>query len=209
MKSRFIRWPALLLAGSGLIIAFTSRVAAQETPTATAVNGAANANANPAPAVKLSYGVPEVLKLVKAKISDGTVVSFIQNSGTVYSLSAAEIVYLHGQGVSDRVLSAMLDAHRNVTASTAATQATAAPAQAPATYAEAPPAYTPAVSTYVIPYSPPAYYDYSWPYYDYWWYPYPAFSFSFGLGGFRGGGFHDGGFRGGGFHGGGAHGGRR
>ena len=79
------------------------------------------------------------------------------------------------------------------------------------TYQPAPPTYVPASTVYVTPYPSAtyAYYDYA-PYYygGYWGYPSPSWSFSLGIGGFRGG-FRGGGFHGGGFHGGGFRGGHR
>ncbi|MGA8181073.1 MAG: hypothetical protein WB792_13510 [Desulfobacterales bacterium] len=50
----------------------------------------------------LSYGMPQVLQLAHAKISDSTIIAYIQNSGTVYNLDASQIVYLKQQGVSRR-----------------------------------------------------------------------------------------------------------
>src|ERR1035441_4211238 len=67
------------------------------------------------PAPQLSYGVPQVLQLVQAKVSDGIIVSYVQNSGTIYSLNAGEIVYLKQQGVSDPVLSVMLNQRSRLT----------------------------------------------------------------------------------------------
>jgi hypothetical protein len=194
MKSRFTLQSAAILAGMGLLVSGTTKAGAQDTaPATTAPNAATSGSASATPPVKLSYGVPEVLKLARAQVSDDTIVAFVQNSGTVYSLSAGEIVYLHGQGVPDRVISAMLDNRRNVTTPAAAAPAAPAQATAPAqtTYAAAAPtynvapSYTPSSSTYVIPYSPPTYYyDYPynyWPYYyGGWGYPYSGVSFSFG-----------------------------
>ena len=69
------------------------------------------------PAPQLSYGVPQVLQLEQAKVSDGNIVSYIQNSGTIYALKADEIVYLKQQGVSDAVLNAMLNQRSRLTGS--------------------------------------------------------------------------------------------
>src|SRR5438128_4692372 len=59
--------------------------------------------------VKLPYGVDDVLKLSRAKVNEDIIQSYIQNSGTIYNLGPNDIVYLRDQGVSDRVLNAMLD----------------------------------------------------------------------------------------------------
>lgn len=173
------------------------------------------------PAPQLSYGVPQVLQLVQAKVSDSIIVSYIQNSGTIYSLTAGEIIYLKQQGVSDAALNAMLNQRSHLTGSTepATTTASAptpsAPAASDQTYTTAAPA-APAVTyvqqaaqpstVYVIPNSPTYYYSspYYYPYYG-GYYGWPALSFSFGWGGYYGGGYHGGYY--GGWHGGGGYGG--
>lgn len=148
--------------------------------------------------VQLSPGVPEILKLGRAHVSDEVIIAFIRNSGTTYHLSVSEILYLREQGVSNPVLSAMLNAQPSV----AATAAQAVPQPGP-TYVETAPVYTQPSPVYDYPAPYYGYYDY-WPYY-YW--GYPALSFGFGFGGRYYGGYHGGGYHGGGFHGGGFHGG--
>jgi hypothetical protein len=200
-------------------------VVAQDSTTATAQPAAASQ-----PAPQLSYGVPQVLQLEQAKISDGVIVSYIQNSGIIYSLKADEIVYLKQQGVSDNVLNAMLNQRSRLTGSSEpATTTASSPAASTQTYtpsAPAAPAVTyvqtaPPSTVYVIPDTQTYLYDtyyysgypyYSYPYYGGYYYGWPAVSLSFGWGGYYGGGYHGGGgFRGGsgGFHdgGGGLHGG--
>jgi hypothetical protein len=87
----------------------------------------------PGDSVALSYGVPQVLQLSQANVGDDVIVRYIQNSGTIYALNAPEIIYLKQEGVSDVVLSAMLDQRKRLTGSTepatttAATQIAAAP----------------------------------------------------------------------------------
>src|SRR5438105_156223 len=79
--------------------------------------GAANAEntaATPATATlqsapPLSSGAQEALKLSQSKVGDDAIVSFVHNSGRNYGLTAAEIIYLHEQGVSDRVITAMIN----------------------------------------------------------------------------------------------------
>jgi hypothetical protein len=159
--------------------------------------------ADPAPTadVKLPYGVADVVKLSRAQVNEGVILSYVQNSGTVYNLEAKDVVYLREQGVSDAVVTAMLNQRREMS------QYASQPAPAPQpqqpvnqpTYAptvpqvaQEPEAYAPASSAYVIPYPTsyyPAYYSsYSyWPYYSSY-YPYygycgPSLSFRFGYGG--------------------------
>src|SRR5271154_7584669 len=96
----------------------------------------------PAPtAPSLPYGVPQVLQLVQAKVSDDTIIAYIHNSGNSYGLNADQIIYLRQQGVSDNVLNVMLTQPKPASASAPAP--TAPPpdnsyqAQAPASYAPA------------------------------------------------------------------------
>lgn len=86
---------------------------------------------SPAPA-KLPYGVDDVLKLSRAQISDDVTLNYIQNSGTIYSLSAKDIVYLRNEGVSDKVINTMLDQRKNVPADAANQSALQAQASAAA-----------------------------------------------------------------------------
>jgi hypothetical protein len=159
-----------------------------------------------APEVKLPYGIEDIVKLSRAQVSDDVIIKYIQNSGTIYTLTPKEIVYLRDQGVSDRVVHAMLDQRRNVTEATAQVTSEPAPQVAPvyapppaASYeasapaqAQSTPMSVPASSVYVIPYpttyQPYVYYGYSRPYY----YPYygyyggylgPYAGFRFGYGG--------------------------
>lgn len=181
-------------------------------------HAAAQEAAKPAPAPTLSYGSNEVLKLVRAKVGDDTVVAYIDHASATYALSASDLIYLRSEGVSDKVLSAMLTRSKGAEAIALAPVAPIAPpalVAAPASYvgANPPPAQTvvqpaqvvvqPAVTTYVqappqVVVAPPVVYDYG--YYPYYGYRYPAVSLSFGFGGgYRGG--YRGGFHGGGFHG--------
>jgi hypothetical protein len=184
----------------------------------TAASGATQTMVASQPAPQLSYGVPQVLQLSQAKVGDDTIVAYIKNSGTIYSLDAPQIIYLRQQGVSDRVVTAMLDQRQNVTGTTAPASSTAstapqqdytpqtstAVAQPTVTYVQT----VPSSSVYVIPdtqtydYNAWYYQPYYYPYYAW---PYPAVTFSFGFGGgYRGGYYRGGGWHGGGgFHGGG------
>jgi uncharacterized membrane protein YgcG len=165
----------------------------------------------------LSAGVPEVLQLEQAKVSDGIIVNYIQNSGTIYALDANQIVYLKQQGVSDAALNAMINQRSRLTGSTepaspAATTSTAAQTSATTTASTTSYVSTPSSTVYVVPDTQTVQYDNwyysSYPYYSYYPYPvvYPAVSLSFGFGGYyRGGYYYHGGYYhgGGGWHGGG------
>lgn len=206
MKTRILQNSLLSVAAIATLVFTPAAVRAQE-PTAVASTPP-----------QLSYGVPQVLQLAQAKVGDGVIVSYIQNSGTIYALRADEIVYLKQQGVSDAVLNAMLNQRVRLTGSTEPATAPAASVTTASDQSYAttvpPTAYVqtvPSSTVYVIPDTqtyrynawyyggyPYSYYDY-YPYYGYnGYYGYPAVSFSFGFGN-RWGGFHDrDGWRGGG-----------
>ena len=183
----------------------------------------------------LPYGVEDVLKLSRAQVSEDVTLNFIHNSGTIYNLSPKDIVYLRNEGVSDRVINAMMDQRKNVPTEAAAQSAAATPpAAAPApiapdanaatappvpqyapTYAQAAPVYVqpdatpaPASTVYVIPYSSSGY---AYPnYYPYYYGGYPCYygpSVVVGFG-YYGGRYHHGYYGGyhGGYHGGGHYG---
>lgn len=157
--------------------------------------------------VKMPYGVEDVLKLSRAQVSEDVILTYIQNTGTIYNLGPKDIVYLKEQGVSDRIVNAMIDQKRIASEMAAQAQqqqaiaqqqAAAAADNAPITtpaYSESEPA--PASTLYVIPYPTPAYPRYSfyagsycYPYpYSYYGYGYgrPVIGFRFGVGGH---GFH-------------------
>ncbi len=176
--------------------------------------------------VRLPYAMAEVVKLTRAQVSEDVILSYVQNSSSTYALNSDDIVRLRNEGVSDRVVNAILDKNNRTIQAFPAnnppapvyadnSDSVSGPPQQPV---EAP--LTPSVSsTYVIPYPAvrSAYYgyyapSYYAPYYPgyYGFYGAPALSFRFGFGGvyggFRGGhgGFH-GGHGGGGFHGGHGH----
>ena len=136
MKTRFALKSLWALAAGGLLAASAQFAAAQVTAAQTVpVQSPDGQTAT----VVLSAGVPEILKLSAAHVGDDAIVAFIGSSGTVYNLSVNEIIYLKGQGLSDHVLAAMLDQHKQTAAVSVQVTTTAlAPTQA------APPASTPA-----------------------------------------------------------------
>ena len=158
------------------------------------------------------------MNLARAKISDDTIVAYIKNSGNSYGLDAAQIIYLHQQGISDAVITAMLNQPKaGIATATVPMPTTSAPEpvasaayeQPTVTYDESEP-----VTNYDYePYYYPVYSGYYWSYpvvVSYGWGGYRHIGGWYGGGGVRGGEFvHGGGFaRGGGvMHGGGfAHG---
>ena len=112
--ARSFCWMALLAGG------FVLPLAAQTAPSASAPAGGSPTAArtsgttqSAAPAQDqppgLSYGVADVVYLTRAQVSENVILTYVQNSGTTYSLGPKEIAYLKGQGVSDTVVSAMLN----------------------------------------------------------------------------------------------------
>jgi len=150
------------------------------------------------PAPQLPYGAPQILQLAQAKVGDDTIIAYIRNSGYSYSLSADQIVYLKQQGVSDAVITAMLNQPKPAPVPYSST----APAQQPVSTTTVAPSVTyvqsaPAASYYAYqPYYYPTYSapSYSYPAYSWW----PPISLSFGWIWGSGGGWHGGG---GGWHG--------
>jgi hypothetical protein len=217
MKSRISCKPLMAVAVMGLCSQIVPVLLAQDSNSAPASAEAATpASASETRPVPLSYGVPEILKLGRAHVSDEAITAFISNSGRIYHLSVSEILYLREQGVSDQVVTAMLNSRQNVAAAAAqvapqpapqpaptgptAVWANSSPQPAPAATQFAPayveaaaPVYAQPSPVYVYPAPSYEYYD-SWPYY--WGYPSLSFGFGFGrgyYGGFHGGGFHGGG----------------
>lgn len=211
----------LLSVAAGLaVLAFPAMPVAAQTSSNSVTPSDPDQTATPAQAkpVQLSYGVSDVLKLSRAHLGDGTIIAFIQGSGTIYNLGADGIIYLRQQGLSDSVIAAMLSQRQRATdAAARVAQSPSYPAdtaqtapnydQAQTAYAQPQAQYAPPSTAYVVPSSSPVYVDsgyYPYPYYGgYYGYYYPPVSVSlgFGFGGYRGwGGW--GGFHGGGFHGG-------
>ena len=204
-----LRWSILVAVAcisSGYALAADTNSAPAVPPSAPDSNAAARADS-----AKLPYGVADVVKLSRSQVSEDVIMSYVLNSGIAYSLGSDDIVRLRNDGVSDRVVNAMLGQHNK--AVQAAQLAAAAPAPvssdnvAPPAVSEtqsvpdsdtAPaveaPLTPPASSTYVIPYPPATAPYYGYPSYYYPYYPYyyggyyggPIVSFSFGFGGGHG-----------------------
>ncbi|HWX19572.1 MAG TPA: hypothetical protein VN578_06665 [Candidatus Binatia bacterium] len=167
------------------------------------------ASASVTTAIKLPYGVDDVVKLSRAQISEEIILNYVRNSGTVYNLGPNDLVYLRNQGVSDHVVNAMLDQRPQMAQTALQTAPQAAPAYtAPATpdantvATEVPTAqpassvyaYAPAQYPYYGYYQPYGYYYPPYPYYYGGYYGGPVVSFGFGFGGgYRYGGYRYGG----------------
>jgi len=70
--------------------------------------------AKPVAPQRLPYGVDDVLNLSRARISEDVIVDYIRSSGTAYTLGPREIVYLRDEGVSDHVITTMIDQRKKV-----------------------------------------------------------------------------------------------
>ena len=125
--------------------------------------------------------VADVVKLSRAKVDEGTIVAFVQSS-TGVNLSASEIINLRSEGISDRVVVALLNQRQSVAAAQAPSYAPAqyAQAQAPVAYAQAAPSVSYVPTTVYADYGDYSYYG-GYPYYGGSGY-YPGLSFGIGLG---------------------------
>jgi uncharacterized membrane protein len=188
MKTRILR--TLLAVAVGVGLALSASVAL------------AQVNAS---VPQLSYGVPQIIQLAQAKVGDDTIIAYVKNSGNNYGLTADQIIYLRQQGVSDAVITTMLNQPKPaIAAATVAAPAGSSTVETTPLYSPRQSEQNPAASagtstaetstatvaptvTYVqtVPASPYYYYQ---PYYypSYAWYPPVSFSFGWG-GGWRGG----------------------
>jgi hypothetical protein len=202
----------LILSGACCFVAATSILAAESdsvsatnTPAKAAVTATQDSAASPqtteSAQSKLPSNVADVVKLSSAKVSEDVILSYVQNSGSDSALSADDIVQMRKEGVSDRVINAMLDKHSRAM-EIVQREAAQAPAAEDSSANSAPPPVVeaasaserPAVveapltpsgsSTYGGPYpaASGAYYGYSGPYYPYY-YGGPVVAFGFGYGG--------------------------
>jgi len=154
MKTRTSRISRFLSVGAASLVALG---ATAQTPAPAATPAPTPPSSDAAPA-KLPYGVEDVVKLSRAQISEDITLNYIQNSGTIYNLAPKDIVTLRNEGVSDKVINAMLDQRKNVPADVAAQntlQAQAAAASAGLVPVVADTSNLPAAPVYVQP--PPVY----------------------------------------------------
>jgi len=146
--------------------------------------------ASPAAAAQFSPGTTDVLKMVDAKVDPGVIRAFVNNSPVPYNLRASEIIALKQHGVTDEVITAMIQRGGELRAQpTPAATPRSAPAnppaydygeQQPVTYADYSGGY-PSYSYASYPsYSYGGYYGYGYPWAAYWpYYSWPYFSCGF------------------------------
>ena len=99
-------------------------------------------HAQSAPATQ-SPQLQEVVKLTQAKMTDDVILAYIKNSGAAFNLTADDILYLNSQGVSQPVISALLQSKTSAPAPAPAYAPVAAPSTpAPTVAAAQPPPYS-------------------------------------------------------------------
>ena len=76
------------------------------------------------PSASLSHRLQEIVKTARAHMGDDVILAYIKRSGVSYSLTADDIVYLKSQGVSENVISALLQSKSTGTASTVNAEST-------------------------------------------------------------------------------------
>jgi hypothetical protein len=205
MKPRLLRTSLSTAVALFLISNAAPFLAADNPPTSTSNSTGLKIPAPPpAKGGWMSHEAADVLKLVRANVTEDVVMAYIQTARAGFNLSADEIVQLHNEGVSDKMIQAMLERKKQAPqpAISVVQQAPAPEAQqqqqplpgatqvpqqpivvqpgTPApqvTYVQNPPVYVGA-PTYVYREPIYTYYD-SYPYYWGGWYP--SVSFNFGL----------------------------
>ena len=135
-----------------LIILLTAAWAGSQTPPAKAPAGKA-APAQPA-AAKQNSDVDNVIQLVKSGMSEGLIIKTLQKNGKAIALSPDDLVKLQKNGVSENIISVMMDPASAPAPAKPAEPAPLAPAPAPAP-ASAPP-LAPAPAATPAPASAPA-----------------------------------------------------
>ena len=76
-------------------------------PPLTEANAPAEVAGEPAWPANLSPGLAEIIKLAQAHVDEGIILSYIKNSGQIYSPSAEEILYLADLGLSQNLIAAL------------------------------------------------------------------------------------------------------
>src|SRR6266481_1360602 len=166
------------LSGRGLIVVAIIAQFPLFSPPATAVTvaaeaGVATANSpQAAVSVQFSPGIGEIVRMVDAKVDAVVIQAYIKNSFVAYNPSVSEIIALKGRGVSDDILTALLQRGAEVR-----DQATQGNVRAGSPAPSAPYGTGPAYGTQpVYPYAEP-YPEYAYDYPSY--YPYYPDSYSY------------------------------
>jgi len=127
------------------------------------------------PAVRLSFGVDEVVKMYQGGVEADVILNYVENSKVPYHLSAEEIVRLHDLGVPSPIVTALI--RHGAKVQQEATAAYAQSQQKATEEAKAASAYANTYSAPVYTAPPPAVtYNYTYPEYVY--AGYPAYVYS-------------------------------
>jgi hypothetical protein len=102
-----------------------------------------------------SPALQEVVKLTKAQMGDDVIVAYINNSGTTFNLSADDMLYLQGQGVSQPVMNALLHSRAATPAPVPVSYTPPAPMQQPPLPAQAKTYAPSAIANDQVPPPPP------------------------------------------------------
>jgi len=122
----FCRIPLLLVA-----LFAVSRVSLPQTSQTSAPKATAPKAAAPKPAAPAAITNQDIIKLVKAGISDDVIISKIRSSRTHFDTSVAGMIALKNAGVSDQVISVMVNPRGEATASSAGPTRTGSSAPLP------------------------------------------------------------------------------
>jgi hypothetical protein len=202
MKTNHCRKMLAVMAVAGLTLTASTALAQDSSAKNTVQPAAVNA-----PVPQLSYGVSQIVQLAQAKVSDDTIIAYIKNTGNSYGLDVNQIIYLRQQGISDAVITTMLNQPSPGVAVAMPTTPAPQPVASTAYYGQDSQATAAPTVTYVQTVPDTTYYYQPYYYPDYYWYPPVSFSFGWG-GGYYGGAWRGGGYGGGGHgggYGGGAH----
>lgn len=201
MRIRYLSSVVFAVATSTISSCFAAGADTQETSNSKDTSVAVTATEP----IQLSASAQDILKLSRAKVSEDVIIAFVQGHSRHFDLTASEIVHLRENGVSDRVLAAMVNQQPPVPAPQSPPQPAAPVTAASVSAAQDAAGNTPApaATVYVVPPSAP----YSYAPYPYYGYSYPAVSVGFAFGTGWGYGHYGGCYRGGYYYGGHSHGG--
>src|SRR5438067_4494312 len=101
-----------------LICCTASGIAVAETAGVTVSDNTAQASAT----VRYSPGIPDILKMVDAKVDVGIITAYIRNAPVAYNPSANEIILLKERGVGDEIITAIIQRGGELRAPTAQSQ---------------------------------------------------------------------------------------
>jgi hypothetical protein len=201
MKTSNLRKMLAVMVVAGLAWSASTTLAQDSSAANTVQPAAVNA-----PVPQLSYGVSQIQQLAQAKVGDDTIIAYIKNSRNSYGLNADQIIYLRQQGISDAVITTMLNQPRPGVAIAMPTTPAPQPVASAAYGGQDSTATAAPTVTYVQTVPDSSYYYQPYYYPTYAWYSPVSFSFGWG-GGWHDGGYYHGGYSGS-WHSGGWYGGR-